>query len=181
MPLLPLEVRMGDTVKILVGEINGEEKTVPTEKLLAAADCFFASEGIAATDAEEAIKEVKAGADAKPRYTVPCIMNGIMGNDDWITYSNLTPDSEIVVPFDSILEEVTYANSRNSVEFDIEFYKNTRVGTPYATREVRSGSENNGIIVTNDSFAAGDRLNMKYKDQGTNAADLVLMVFFRVT
>jgi len=115
-----------------------------------------------------------------PRFAVPLIMNGTMSDGDWITYSNYLPDARILIPQKSILRDIVWGNRSSSREFDLEFYKNGRTGTPYATREVRSGGSTYGAFYDqNDSFDQGDTLDIKYIDRGSNATDLHVILYFQ--
>jgi len=132
-----------------------------------------------AENVQEALEEVDDIARL-PVSPLPLIMNGTMSNGDWITYSNLTPNTAIVIPVKSQLVAFTWANTSTSREFDLEFYKNGRGTTKYATREVRSGLTTSGYFSgLTDPFNAGDTLDIKYIDQGSNASDLVLVLYLK--
>jgi len=129
---------------------------------------------------KDAIFEALNTSVSLPRFPVILVMNGTVSNGDWITYSNLTPSASIIIPTKCELRELTWSNRNSSVEFDLEFYKNGRATTAYETREVRSGSATNGQFTgLDDSFDALDTLDIKYIDQGSNASDLVLVIFFQ--
>lgn len=171
---------MGSTVKVLVGEIDGQEILVPTEKLLEAKDCKFSADGYVAVDAEEAIKESRNTAISLPRFPISIIMNGTVSNGDWLAYSNLTPDATIVIPTKCELREVTWSNSNDNRSFDFVFYKNGRNTTPYSTRQVRNSSNNYGLFDSlSDPFDSGDTLDIKYVDQGLNISDAAILLFFQ--
>ena len=138
------------------------------------------SNGFSADQAQAAIVEARNSAISLPRFPIILVMNGTISNGDWITYSNLTPNISIIIPSKCELREVTWSNSNTSVEFDLEFYKNGRTSTKYATREVRSGSTSAGQFLSlSDAFDATDTLDIKYVDRGTNASDLVIVLFFQ--
>jgi len=136
--------------------------------------------GFTADEVQSAIEEARQIALDLPVYTIPLIMNGTMSNGDWITYSNLTPDNSIRIPIKSELKAFTYDNTRTSVDFDMEFYLNGRTTTKYATREVRNVDYGGIFTGLSDPFDPGDTLDIKYVDQGTNASDLTVILFFRV-
>lgn len=136
--------------------------------------------GYESEDLQGAVEESLTTAISLPRFPTMLLMNGSMSNGDWLTYSNLTPDSSILIPIKCELREFSWANTRTSVDFDVEFYKNGRTTTKYATREIRSGTAKSGIITgLTDAFDAGDSLDLKYIDQGTNASDLTVVMFFQ--
>lgn len=129
---------------------------------------------------QQALEEIDATARL-PVYPLQLVMNGTMSNGDWITYSNLTPNATIIIPVKSQLSSLTWVNTSTSREFDLEFYKNGRGTTKYATREVRSGANKSGYFTgLTDSFNAGDTLDIKYIDQGSNASDLVIVPYLKV-
>lgn len=138
--------------------------------------------GFIADRAQTAIEEAKATGGVA-RYAIPLVQNGTVGNNDWISYSNLTPDAKIVFPRACIVEEFSWSNSNSSVDFDLEFYKNgITSGDLYRTYQVRS-SANDFDYETgwNDSFNAGDWIRILYKDQGTNLSDACLVLYIRNT
>lgn len=115
-----------------------------------------------------------------PRFAIPLLMNSGLSGGDWITYSELLPDSRILVPQKSILRDIVWCNRNTSVEFDMKFYKNGRTGTPYIIREVRSGALSYGAFYDQeDSFVRGDLLDIKYIDRGSNASDLSVILYFQ--
>jgi len=129
---------------------------------------------------QDAIEYAKQNAEGFPRAGIPLVNNGTQGNGDWITYSNLTPGAKIVFPVNTRLNEITFANQRNDVEFDLEFYKNgTAGGDLVYTWSVNTGSGiNYGYVdgLTLD-FNAGDWIRILYVDQGTNTSDLVVTLW----
>jgi len=133
-------------------------------------------------ECQSAIEYAKQNAEGFPRAGLPLVYNGTLGNGDWISYSNLTPDTPIVFPVRSKIKEVTWANdpSRDNRDFDLEFYRNGEAaGDLYWTYQVRSSAEHYGFVDgRNDIFEAGDFMRIKYIDQGLNCADLVVVIWF---
>ena len=171
---------MGDTVKVSVLELNGEEYDTPTERILQAKDARFSASGFLADEAEAAIVEAKGAAISLPRFPIICVMNGTVSNNDWLAYSNLTPDASIVIPTKCELREVTWSNSSSNRSFDFVFYKNGRGTTPYATRSVRNSAAAYGAFSgLADAFSAGDTLDVRYADQGLNLNDAAIVFFFQ--
>jgi len=128
---------------------------------------------------QKAIEHVYYNA-ISARFTLTLIHNGKCFNNEWITYSDLTPDVWIQFPVACKIQEFTWTNKLTNRDFDLEFFKNTVPGGLYKTYSVTNdeyGFENNW----EDSFSAGDRLRISYKDQGDNAEDLVLVLYCYIT
>lgn len=146
----------------------------PVPEAIPFEDPIFTSDNV-----KDAIVEAKNTAEGFPRAGIPLINNGTQSNNDWIAYSNLTPAVKIVFPVKTKLNEVTWANSRTSVEFALEFHKNgTTAGDIFYTYTVSSGSQNYGYVDgLSYTFDAGDWIRIKYDDQGTNTSDLVVLLW----
>lgn len=136
--------------------------------------------GFSAERVQPAIEEAKATAVGLPRFTLPLIYNSTLSNGDWISYNNLTPNSRIILPIACKVQEFSWSNTRSSADFDLDFYKNGRPGTFLQTFEVRNDLYGYFTSV-DESFVAGDILDIEYVDQGTNAADLCIVLFIQVT
>ena len=134
-----------------------------------------------ADNTREAIIEARDSAAGFPRAGLPLIQNGTMGNNDVISYSNLTPNTPIVFPVTTKINEVTFANNRNSVEADIEIWKGGFSGILIKTLNINTGSgvktQVFDLNADNITLNAGELLQLKYKDQGTNARDMVLVLW----
>jgi len=139
----------------------------------------FSDPGFTADNVCDGIIEAKLYAEGFPRAGIVLVNNGTQGNNDWIAYSNLTPDVKIVLPVNTKLHEITFGNSKTNVEFDLEFYKNgTAAGDIFYTYSVSSGADNYGYVAgLTYTFNAGDWIRIKYKDQGTNTSDLVVTLW----
>lgn len=141
-----------------------------------------ATNGFTADEVQAAIEEAKLTAEGLPRLSINLINNGVTGNNDWISYSELTPNTNIIFPLPVRLSEIAWSNSNTSVEFSVEFYKNGRAGGDllFTYGPVTSGAANFGYVSgLNYEFAAGDWIIPKYIDQGTNCSDLVLSLWLQ--
>lgn len=137
--------------------------------------------GFTADSTQEAIEEAKAQAEGFPRAGIPLVQNGVQGNGDWISYSNLVPDAVITFPVNSRINEITVANRKNSVEFDLEVYKNgSTAGDIVDTWSFSTGAGVNyaSLSSVNLDLVVGDFIRLKYIDQGTNTSDLVVVIYF---
>lgn len=126
-------------------------------------------------EVQSAIEYAKQNAEGFPRAGLPLIYNGTVSNNDWVSYSNLTPDVPIIFPVNTKLNELTWANNNNDRDFDIEIYRED--GTTYLTKfEVRNSTNNYGYFEDIDlTFTAGTGMRIKYIDQGKNCRDLCLV------
>lgn len=142
---------------------------------------FFTDIGFTSTNVQDAIIEAKQNAEGFPRAGIALIQNGSMGDNDLVSYSNLTPDTDIVFPVKTKLNELTFANSNTSVECDLEIYKNgTGGGNLIDTLNISTGGSRNAYFdlnADNITFEAGDYMKIIYKDQGTNASDMVVVLW----
>ena len=131
---------------------------------------------------QEAIEEARDTAAGFPRAGLALIYNGTAGNNDLISYSNLTPNTPIVFPVNTQLNELTFANNRNSVECDIEVWDGgVSSGTLVKTVNVSTGAGvNNQVFDLNSdnlTFNQGDFIQLRYIGQGTNARDMVIVLW----
>lgn len=114
-----------------------------------------------------------------PRYSIPLIYNGTVGNNTFIGYSNLVPGdaTPVVIPVKSQLLEFSFSNS-NTADFTLELRKGSTVATPFATI-VRTTTTNFVQTGLTQEFLSGETIFIKYLDTGTNASDAGLILFFK--
>ena len=142
----------------------------------------FEDAGFTSDNTQDAIIEAKQNAEGFPRAGIPLIYNGTLSNNDLVSYSNLTPTVPIVFPVNTKLNELTFANHRNSVECDLEIWDGgVSSGTLIKTVNVSTGAGVNyqsfDLNVDNLTFSAGDFIQIRYIDQGTNARDLAVTLW----
>lgn len=116
------------------------------------------------------------------RFPIQLIMNGTVGNNDYIAYSNLLSNSAIRFPSNSKITELTWNNNNTGVDFRLEFSRYQANGTPYAGNPFYSYTVSNGGyggIVTglNHNLLGGDYILIQYKDLGSNVSDFALVVW----
>jgi len=131
-------------------------------------------------DTQSAIEEARDTAAGFPRAGLALVQNGTMSDGDLVSYSHLTPQTPIVFPVNTQLNEMTMSNNRTSVECDIEIWDGGLSGTLIKTVSFSTGSRNSDIADLNVdvlTFAAGDEVQLVYKDQGTNARDMVVVLW----
>lgn len=144
------------------------------------------SNGFTAEQVQAAIEEAKDQAEGFPRAGLPLIYNGTAGNNDLISYSNLTPDTPIIFPVKTKLNEIAFANNRNSVECDLEIWENgVGTGTLVKTVNISTGAgvkfQAVDLNADNLIFDVGDFIQLRYIDQGTNARDMVVVLWISRT
>jgi hypothetical protein len=139
------------------------------------------SNGYVSETTQEAIEETRELAAGFPRAGLALVYNGTAGNNDIISYSNLTPNTPIVFPVNTQINELTFANNRTSIECDLEIWDGgVATGTLVKTVSVSTAATNNQVFdlnADNLTFSAGDFIQIRYIDQGTNARDMVLVLW----
>lgn len=134
--------------------------------------------GLAADNVKDAIDEVFQQASIAV-FTIPLIYNGTLSSDTFISYSNLTPNTPIVVPVNAEFVGFTFSNSRATADYTIEFRINTNVGTPFYSVSKTNTQFFADTLPTPEVFSAGDVISVKYVDDGGNANDAVWVLGFR--
>lgn len=170
-------------VKVAILEKDGTEYEVPVEYNYVAADMDFnnTTNGFNATKVQPAIEEARNSAEGFPRAGCRSVYNGSLSNNQWMGPTELLPNTPLLVlPVNTKLNEITWANSATNNGFSIQFYKNGKLAANlFYTMTVTSPNPGYGYISgLTFTFNAGDVIYAKYIDQGTNLsdADLVLWV-----
>jgi hypothetical protein len=133
--------------------------------------------GLVAENVKDAIDELKQEANVAV-FTIPLVYNGTISSDVFISYSNLTPNSPIIVPVNAAFTGFTFSNSRTGADYTIEFRKNTTTGTPFFSVS-KTNTQFFAQSVPDEIFSAGDIITVKYVDDGDNANDVVIILGFR--
>lgn len=141
--------------------------------------------GLSSNTAREAIDEAAENADTAlntPRYTLLLQHNGTVSNGTFLGYSSLIPGDAIpvLIPISSDLIEFTFSNQNSNADYTLEFRKGSTVATPFYT--VSKVNTQFFVDTTiNESFVTGDEIYVKYVDDGNNASDAVMVLFFKAT
>lgn len=136
------------------------------------------TEAMMADNAQDGILEAYGQANAAV-YTIPLVYNGSISSDTFITYSNLTPNTPIIIPVDSLFVSFTFSNVNASADYTIEFRNNTDAGTPfYSISKVNTLNFAQELPVP-EFFTAGSFISIKYVDGGDNSSDVVITISFR--
>lgn len=101
-------------------------------------------------------------------------MNGTVGNNNWITISELLPDYKYVFTEPVKLIGMEWSNGNGAGrDFDLKFFKNgILAGNLIRTYQVRNSTYDYGSQTGwGDLFNAGDWMRVQYVDQGDNVSD----------
>lgn len=131
-------------------------------------DAVFANDGAAST------------ALNTPRFAIPLQYNGNVGDATFFGYSNLLPGdaTPIVIPIKSELFEFSFSNSKSTADYTLEFRKNSTTGSVLYTVS-KSNVQFFADVAISINFEVGDTVYVKYLDDGTNASDVGLVLFFK--
>lgn len=115
------------------------------------------------------------------RIPIALVYNGTLSNGDWIGYSNLLPgdDTPIIAPVTGTFTGFTWSNSKTNCDFALEFRKNSTVATPFFTWSVDNTQTAFVNLGTPEAFTAGDKIFVKYIDEGINATDATIVLQFK--
>jgi hypothetical protein len=137
------------------------------------------SNGITKKNVQEAIQDSFSQAEAA-RFSLVLQHNGTVSDGTFYSYSNLTPGVEVVVGIDAIFLGFTWANANANADYTLDFRKNTEVGVPFYTV-----SKVNTKFFTDEnpseSFLAGDYITIEHSDDGGNASDVGLVLYFQAS
>lgn len=136
------------------------------------------SNGFTATNSQAAIEEARTIADAAI-FTIPLIYNGTLSGTTLITYSNLTPDSPVIIPINATFTGFTFSNAQNGADYTLNFRNNTNGGTPFYTVSKTNTRVFAETLPTPESFTAGNFISVQYVDNGTNGNDACVLLIFK--
>lgn len=133
---------------------------------------------LTAENTEDAIKQAAAVANAAI-FPLPLIYNGSVSNGTFFSYSNLTPNAPVIIPVNSNFVGFTFSNANSNADYTLDFRKNTTVGTPFYTTSKTNTQFFQEELVTPEAFNAGDEITIEYGDDGNNANDVAIVLFFK--
>ena len=137
-----------------------------------------ATNGFASENAQAAIEEVADIANAAV-FTIPLVYNGTLSGTKFISYSNLTPNSPVIVPINCEFVGFTYSNSKSGADYTFNFRNNTTTGTPFFTVSKTNTQFFAQTLPTPETFTAGSEISIQYVDDGTNSNDGVWILTFK--
>lgn len=115
-----------------------------------------------------------------PRYTIPLVYNGTVGNNTFIGYSNLLPgdSTPIVIPVNSQILEFTFSNQSSNADYTLEFRKNSTTATLFYSVS-KTNTQFFSDLDIDEFFDSGDTIFIKYIDDGNNASDVAILLVFK--
>ena len=168
----------GNRIKVLIAEKNLIDLEYQEEYEIQSNDIPFSDPLFIVNNVGDGIREAKQNAEGFPRAGIALIANGVVSNNQWVSYSELLPNVQIVFPVNTKLNELTWANTNTNVSFDLKFYKNGILDANlFYTYQVRNGTTYGFQSGLNFTFNAGDWIRIKYIDQGTNVNDFALVLW----
>jgi len=112
--------------------------------------------------------------------------NGSTGNEWLCQYDANIPSNQspYVVPFDCRLVGITYSNSKDEVDSDIEIWVSALGDGTTKTRVFNWERNNKRVGYKTDfdpyiEFDAGDKVSVYNDDKGKNASDTVVILYFQ--
>ena len=138
--------------------------------------------GFAAKNVQEAIEEAKSAIEGKISV-LPTFLNNGLTNNKWLSLDGSLGASDnlpAVTSYDSKLAGMTYINTNDGSNVDIEFYKNGiapgNLLFTWQIRDKRSAWKTNGLDAF--TFIRGDRISCFARAvTGTNARDVLVNLF----
>lgn len=117
-----------------------------------------------------------------PIYTINLSNNGIVSDGFFYGYQNTIPGdaTPIIIPRDSEFTGFTYSNTNSGADYTLIFRKNSTVATPFLSIARVNTQFFNYLLVTTESFTAGDEIYIEHQDDGGNASNAALILNFRV-
>lgn len=180
----------------LLIDINGSERMrfkdsvddITLRQLRTATDNIFSPvSGFVSTNVQNAIVEARDTASGKVRYSIQLIMNGTVGAGARIAYSELLPNSPVIIPKNSILREITFSNNSATTDAQFDIYRRV---TPATTNAITGATFLQSWSFTNQlssvlsglnyTFNVGEEILIRLTDTGDNPNDLAMCVFFEV-
>jgi len=180
---------MGDKIRVKALEVNGVELEYGTEVDLKASNIEVENIAFQNDDLENTLAELKVGSDAGSAaiYPVTLTYNGTVSNGTFYGHLNTINglDTPVVVPKSSTLKVLSFSNKNSNADYTLELRKNSSTATPFISI-VKVNSQFFTFNALDDpnieeSFAAGDTIFVKHIDQGGNASDVVILLYFKAS
>lgn len=106
--------------------------------------------------------------------------NGTLSNNQLVGYTNLA-NNAVVVGFKSKLLRITCVTRNTTPDYSLDFFDGEADGgnnNGFYRFTVANATPIEGFVTGSPTFDAGDRLGIYYRDEGVNANDLNLVLFF---
>lgn len=127
----------------------------------------------------QAFNDISASAFAA-RFTISLQHNGSVSGGTFFGYNELIPGNTtpIIIPIASILKGYSFSNSSAAADYTLYFRKNSTVATPFHSVS-KVNTQYFAETITDQSFSAGDQIYVSYQDDGGNATDVGITLFFQ--
>lgn len=172
--------------KVLIVEKDGTELEYQEELALDADRVYFdnSTNGFTADGVQAAIEEAQNSAIGSIK-SFSFMTSGNTSNK-WLGFaSNTAPSDQVpfIVPQDSEIKGVTFANRDNDVDIDIEIYVN---GTLQHTENIRNKRWYYNVGISGPTCNQGDRISVYLKQYtggtgDTTAQDPIVVVLVKFT
>lgn len=127
------------------------------------------------------LNDISSAANAA-RYTIILQHNGTVGGGTFFGYNELIPGNTtpVIIPIASVLKGFSFSNSSAAADYTLIFRKNSTVATAFFTVS-KVNTQYFAQTITDESFAQGDQIYVAYQDDGGNATDVGLTLFFQAS
>jgi len=114
------------------------------------------------------------------RYTIMLQHNGSVRNGTFFGYNELIPgdSTPVIVPINSTFKGFTFSNKSSSADYTLYLRKNSTIATPFFSVS-KVNTQYFAQTVSDTSFSQGDQFYMSYQDDGNNASDVGITLFFQ--
>lgn len=135
---------------------------------------------LTSTNVEDAIKETLTTAPGKARATMSSLMNGAVGNNNWLGHNELLPGNTVPfrIPWNCTLKEVSVTYPDLSVDGAMVFYVNGTSAGQIVFTETFTNVDGGKSFTANIALVAGDLLRLRWTDTGSNPSDMATDMFF---
>jgi hypothetical protein len=138
---------------------------------------------LTANNTQDAIEEVYNNAPGKQaRFALTLLNNSSLSNGQRFTYSELLPNTQIILPRKCRLKEITFSNATAAADWSFEFRNYTAASnyTTFTSLFTWSAIDTQQAFRSdrNDLFQAGDEIRVIFTDTGTNPSDAAMVLFF---
>lgn len=172
---------MGDKIKISVLETNSsEELEGPAERSLTADIVELTPAANTYTDVDEWIRNRPAEIIAGIVPPLLLVHNATMNNNQLVGYTNLV-NNPVVLGISCKLVRITVSTGTTNSDFALDFFgteSDAGDNNGFFRATVVNALPNFFVVTGSPTFNAGDKMGIYYRDQGDNANDLALALYF---
>lgn len=164
---------------------------------------YSAVKGVAFEDSDSTLLDLSAGGEIQwidsvqttpmklndtnqqalaARYTIVLQHNGSVRGGTFIGFDSLIPGdaTPVVIPIDSVFKGFAFSNAVSTADYTLYLRKNSTVATAFFSVS-KVNTQFFAQTVTDESFSQGDRIYIEYQDDGRNARDVGITLFFQAS